>query len=73
MDKKTRTLDVDISCTAYYHSEIEVPEDMTLERAIEYAKEHLEEIPVTELEYIDDREDCLDDDSKNWEFEKKES
>ena len=35
---KTKTLNVTCSCMATYNSSIEVPADMSLEDAIEYAK-----------------------------------
>ena len=61
-----KTLNVTIQCMAVYNSSIEVPEEMTLEEAIEYAKNHLNEIPLTELEYVDDS-DILDE--ENCDFE----
>lgn len=64
-----KTLNVTIQCMAVYNSNIEVPEEMTLEEAIEYAKNHLNEIPLTELEYVDDS-DILDE--ENCDFEEDE-
>ena len=61
-----KTLNVTIQCMAVYNSSIEVPEEMTLEEAIEYAKNHLNEIPLEELEYVDDS-DILDE--ENCDFE----
>lgn len=52
---------VTINCLAVYNSSIYVPDNMTLEEAIEYAKEHINEIPCGELEYISDS-DILDED-----------
>lgn len=49
---KTKTLNVTCNCMATYISSIEVPVDMSLEDAIEYAKEHIDRINVTELEYV---------------------
>lgn len=49
---KTKTLNVTCNCMATYSSSIEVPVDMSLEDAIEYAKEHIDRINVTELEYV---------------------
>lgn len=60
-----KRLNVTVQCMAFYNSSIEVPNDMTLEEAIEYAKEHLDEIPCGELEYISDDE--LDE--ENCDFE----
>jgi len=51
---KTKTLNVSCSCMATYNSSIEVPADMSLEDAIEYAKEHIDRISVAELEYVND-------------------
>lgn len=56
----TRTLNVRVYCRAYYDSEIEVPANMTIEEAFAYAKEHLPDISLTELEYIPDS-DSLDE------------
>lgn len=47
-----KTLSVRIWCQAWYDSEIEVPDGMTLKEAVEYAKEHIEEIPLKGLEYL---------------------
>lgn len=63
---KTKTLNVTCSCMATYNSSIEVPADMSLEDAIEYAKEHIDEIDIdTPLEYVGDS-DSIDED--NCEF-----
>lgn len=48
----TRRLEVTVQCLTVYNSGIDVPADLTLEEAIQYAKEHLDEIPLGELEYI---------------------
>ena len=65
---KTKTLNVTCSCMATYNSSIEVPADMSLEDAIEYAKEHIDEIDIdTPLEYVGDS-DSIDED--NCEFSK---
>lgn len=61
-----KRLNVTIQCMAVYNSSIEVPEEMTLEEAIEYAKNHLNEIPLEELEYVDDS-DILDEDNCDFE------
>lgn len=50
---KTRTLNLTIECRAYYNSSIEVPADLTLDEAIEYAEQHLDEVPIEDhLEYV---------------------
>lgn len=66
-EAETKTLDVTVQCMAVYNSSIEVPADMTLAEAIEYAKEHIDQIPVGEMEYISDSDEidaencCFDD------------
>ena len=52
-----KRLNVTVQCMAVYNSSIEVPDNMTLEEAIEYAKKHLAEIPCGELEYISDSDE----------------
>lgn len=48
-----KTLNVTILCQAYYTSHIEVPDELTFEEALEYAKDHMEDIPIESgLEYI---------------------
>ncbi len=61
-----KRLNVTVQCMAVYNSSIEVPEEMTFEEAIEYAKNHLDEIPLGELEYVSDS-DTLDE--ENCDFE----
>lgn len=50
--EETKTLNVRIWCQASYDGEIEVPRSMTLEEAIEYAKEHIEEIPLGAMDHL---------------------
>lgn len=58
-----KTLNVTIVCQAVYNSHIDVPDEMTLEEAVEYAKKHLDECDIeTELEYISDSDE-LDEDN----------
>lgn len=45
---------------------IEVPDGMALEEAVDYAKDHLDEIPCGELEYISDSDEL---DEENCDFE----
>lgn len=53
MEKNTKTFDVTCTCMAVYTSTIEVPENYTLEQAVAYAKEHIDEIPIdSDLDYI---------------------
>ena len=43
-----KRLNVTVFCKAVYNSGIDVPDNMTREEAIEYAKAHLDEIPCGE-------------------------
>ena len=61
-----KKLNVTIICKACYNGVIEVPDGMTLEEAIEFAKQNLDTIPLGELEYIP----CSDElDEENCDFE----
>ena len=51
---------------AFYNSGIDVTDEMILEEAIEYAKEHINEIPIGELEWIPDSDEI---DEENCDFE----
>lgn len=62
-----KKLNVSVFCQAYYTSTIEVPDDLSIEQAIQYAKEHIDEIPLGPLEYIPDS-DCLDE--ENCDFDR---
>ena len=53
---------VTINCKAVYNSSIYVPDDMTLEESIEYAKEHLDEARLDVLEYVEGSDE-LDEDN----------
>ena len=44
-----KRLNVTIDCMAVYNSAIMVPDELTLEEAIQYAKDHIDEICVGEL------------------------
>lgn len=57
-----KRLNVTIQCMAVYTSGIDVPDDMTLKQALDYAELHLNEIPLGELEYLSDS-DQLDRDN----------
>ena len=61
-----KTLNLTIVCKAVYNSHIDVPDEMTLEEAIAYAKKHLNECNIeTELEYISDSDEL---DEENCDF-----
>ena len=47
-----KTLNVVVLCEAWFQSEIKVPDDMTLDEAIDYAKDHIDEIERDDLTYI---------------------
>lgn len=64
-----KKFNVTVQCMALYSNSIEVPDNMTFEQAIEYAKEHIDEIDIGELEYIPDS-DVIDE--ENCDFEKDE-
>ena len=61
-----KKLNVTVQCMAVYCSSILVPDEMTFEEAIQYAKEHINEIPCGELEYISDSDEL---DEENCDFE----
>ena len=64
----TKRLDATCTCMAYYTSSIEVPANYTLEQAITYAREHINEIPVaSSLGYIGDSDEVAEEHCK---FEK---
>ena len=62
-----KRLDITVNCMAVYNSFIDVPDDMDIDEAIKYAKEHLSDVPIPEglewVRYID----VLDE--ENSEFE----
>lgn len=64
-----KKLNVTVQCMAVYNGSIQVPDNITREEAIQYAKEHINEIPCNELEYISDS-DVLDE--ENCDFEEEE-
>lgn len=51
---------------ATYNSSIDVPTNLSLEEAIQYAKAHLREAPLGGLEYVPDS-DTLDEDNCDFE------
>lgn len=64
-----KNLNVTVECMAVYNSTIMVPDELTLEEAIQYAKEHINEISVGELSYISDS-DMIDE--ENCDFDDQE-
>lgn len=57
-----KRLNVTVQCMAVYCSGIDVPDEFTFEEAIEYAKQHIDQIPCGRLEYIPDS-DILDEEN----------
>ena len=51
---------------AVYNSAIMVPDELTFEEAIQYAKDHINEINIGELEYISDSDEL---DEENCDFD----
>lgn len=63
---QTVTLNVKVWCQASYDATIQVPSELSLEEAVEYAKDHIDEIPLGSLEYLP----CSDEiDEENTYFE----
>lgn len=61
-----KKLNVTVACMAIYNSCIEVPDNMNIKEAIQYAKEHISDIPLGVLEYIPDSDEL---DEENCDFE----
>ena len=57
--KETKTLNVIMTCQAVYYSTIEVPSDLSLEEAKEYAEKHADNIPITFLSRVPDSDELL--------------
>lgn len=55
-----KKLYVTIQCMAVYKSAIDVPDDLDIDEAINYAKLHLDEASLGVLEYVPDS-DVLDE------------
>lgn len=62
---ETRKFSVTCTCMATYTSSIEVPANFSFEEAVEYAKEHIDEISIGELNYISDSDEL---DEENCSF-----
>lgn len=63
-----KKLNVTVYCNAIYNSHIMVPDDLSLEDAIEYARDNINDIELTELEFIPGEEEidefnCFFDDT----------
>ena len=64
-----KKLNVSVACECIYNSSVEVPDDMTLEEAITYAKEHINEIPLGAMTYVPESDEL---DEELCEFERQE-
>ena len=62
---KTHRLNVTIVCQAVYNSGIDVPIDLSFKDALEYAKKHIDEIPLGSLDYVRGS-DILDEENCNF-------
>lgn len=65
MKKNTKTFLLTVQCLAVYTSCIEVPDEMSFEEAIQYINNHLNDIPLGELEYVPDSNQ-LDEENCNF-------
>ena len=54
-----KRLNVTIQCTSLYNSAIEVPDNLSLEEAIEYARKNVKEIPLGTLEWLDGSDEVI--------------
>lgn len=54
---ETKTLKIRVYAQAYYDSEIQVPINLDKKSAFQYAKDHIDEIPLTNLEYLSDSDE----------------
>lgn len=61
-----KKLNVTVTCMAIYNSYIDVPDNMNIKEAIQYAKEHISDIHLGVLEYIPDSDEL---DEENCDFE----
>lgn len=59
---ENKRLHVTVQCMAVYDSYIDVPACYSLDDAIEYAKDNLHEIPLGQMEYVQDS-DILDEEN----------
>lgn len=62
-----KKLNVTSWCKAIYNGSIDIPDDnMTLKEAIQYAKEHIDEISISQLDYVSGSDEL---DEENCDFE----
>ena len=60
-------LNVTVNCMATYNSSIDIPDGLTHEEALQYANDHIKEIPLGPLEYIPDSDE-LDEENCSLEL-----
>lgn len=58
----TKTMKLRVWCQAFYDTTLEVPANLNKEEAFEYAKEHLDEAPLTSLNYLEDSDNLDEED-----------
>ena len=59
-------LNIRVWCQAFYDTSIEIPnKNMSIEDAFEYAKDHINEAPITTLNYLEDSDELDDEDLYN--------
>lgn len=66
---KTKKLNITATCMCVYNSSIEVPDNLSREEAIAYAKLHISEIPIGMIDgnsYISDS-DIIDEENSDFE------
>lgn len=59
---ETKPVPVRIYVKAYYDSVIQIPKTLNKQEFIEYAKEHMREIPITQLHYVPGSDELNPDD-----------
>ena len=60
-----KTLNVTVNCIGVYSSSIRVPDEMTIDKAIVYASNHMDLIPMGQVEWVGDVN--LDEDNCDFE------
>ena len=65
LHKKTRKLHIRVWCQAHYDGTISVPDNLTLEEAVKYAKDHIDDIKGCDgqLVYLPDSDEIDDEDA----------
>lgn len=58
-------LNIRVWCQAFYDTDIEVPDGLSIEEAFDYARNHLDEAPITQLTYLEDSDELDEVDIEN--------